>query len=595
MAVETDESESWRDRTHGTLAPLSRRWLAALRRRVRAVANYSFSSLWRRIVILNLGALLILVSGIFYMNQFREGLIDARVQSLLTQGEIIAAAIAASATIDTDTITVDPERLLELEAGESLAPAQEELQSLQFPINPERVAPILRRLILPTGTRARIYDRDGTLILDSRHLYSRGQILRYDLAPLDEPAPGWLEGLWQKTLLWLRRGDLPFYEELGPDNGKGYAEVQAAMTGSKGTSVRVNDKGEIVVSVAVPVNRFRAVLGVLLLSTQGGDIDAVLHAERLGIVRVAMVAGAVTILMSLVLAGTIAGPVRRLADGAERVRRSIKARASLPDFTDRRDEIGHLSGTLRDMTDALYDRIEAIESFAADVAHELKNPLTSLKSAVETLPIAKNEADRQRLIEIARHDVRRLDRLISDISDASRLDAELVREEAEPVDIARLLSTVLSIVNDTCKPGQPAVDLILRDNPAGKDAYILLGHSSRLGQVIANLVENARSFSPAGGRVWVTARRLARDIEVMVEDEGPGVPPENLERIFDRFYTDRPAKEAFGQNSGLGLSISRQIVHSHHGRIWAENRVSNGPAGDRHIIGARFIVRLPVG
>ncbi|HSM19508.1 MAG TPA: stimulus-sensing domain-containing protein, partial [Hyphomicrobiales bacterium] len=496
---------------------------------------------------------------------------------------------------DTDTITIDPERLLELDAGESLAPIEEGLSELEFPINPERVAPILRRLILPTGTRARIYDRDGVLILDSRHLYSRGQILRYDLPPPVESQPGLLERLWRNTLKWIRRGDLPLYEELGPENGKGYPEVQAALTGSKGTIVRVNDKGEIVVSVAVPVNRFRAVLGVLLLSTQGGDIDAVLHAERLGVVRIFLVAALVTTVLSIILASTIAGPVRRLADAAERVRRSIKARAALPDFTDRRDEIGHLSGTLRDMTDALYARIEAIESFAADVAHELKNPLTSRKSAVDTLPLASNEVDLQRLIEIVRHDVRRLDRLISDISDASRLDAELVREDAEPVDIANLLATVISVFNDTRRQDQSEIKLIIRDTQAGSQAFYVLGHASRLGQVIANLLDNARSFSPPDGRVWVTARRLAREVEIVVEDEGPGIPTENLERIFSRFYTDRPGYENFGQNSGLGLSISRQIVESHKGRIWAENRIAKDSEGRSRIAGARMFVRLPVG
>lgn len=592
MAVETERYWARDDsRWRGWLARLPRTRLAGLRRALRGVFNLGFSSLTRRIVVLNLGALLVLVSGFLYMNQFREGLIDARVQSLLTQGEIIAAAIAASATIDTGTIAIDPDRLLQLEPGEALSPLADDLASLEFPINPERVAPILRRLILPTGTRARIYDRDGGLILDSRHLYSRGQILRYDLPPPDTDAPNFAERIWRRALLWLRRGDLPLYEELGPDHGKSYPEVQAALTGAKGTVVRVNDKGEIVVSVAVPINRFRAVLGVLLLSTQGGDIDAVLHAERLGVVRVFFVAAAVTVILSILLAGTIAGPVRRLADGAEVVRRSIKDRAALPDFTDRRDEIGHLSGTLRAMTDALYDRIEAIESFAADVAHELKNPLTSLKSAVETLPLAASEADRQRLMAITRHDVARLDRLISDISDASRLDAELAREDAEPIDICALLEMVIAIANETREADQPEVVLAIEPAAGGREAFILPGHASRLGQVISNLLDNARSFSPPNGRVTVAARRVQREIEIAVEDEGPGLAEENLDRIFNRFYTDRPGQEAFGHNSGLGLSISRQIVDSHRGRIWAENRY-DATAGGR-IAGARFVVRLP--
>ncbi len=249
--------------------------------------------------------------------------------------------------------------------------------------------------------------------------------------------------------LWLNRGDLPLYRELGRENGNGYSEVSDALQGQKRSMVRVNSRGEVIVSVAVPVLRSRAIHGALMLSTQGDDIDQMVTAERLAILKVGGVAAAVMIMLSLLLASTIAGPVRRLADSAERVRRRIKARIEIPDFTRRRDEIGHLSGALRDMTSALYSRIEAIEMFAADVAHELKNPLTSLRSAVETLPLARNETSRARLLEVIEHDVKRLDRLISDISDASRLDAELQRQDAVRVDLRRLLTTLVSVANET--------------------------------------------------------------------------------------------------------------------------------------------------
>ncbi|MBZ0215746.1 MAG: stimulus-sensing domain-containing protein, partial [Fimbriimonadaceae bacterium] len=221
----------------------------------RILSRYGFSSLTRRILTLNLVALVGLLSGMFFMNQFREGLIDARIQSLLTQGEIIAAAISASATVDVDTITVDPELLLNLENGQSISPFENDFDSLEFPIDPTQVAPILRHLILPTGTRARIYDKEGSIILDSRDLYTRGQILRYDLPAIDAEDDSWLEGLWRQVMLWLRRGDLPLYEELGPDSDRTYPEVTAAMAGSKGTMVRVNEHGELLVSVAVPVRR----------------------------------------------------------------------------------------------------------------------------------------------------------------------------------------------------------------------------------------------------------------------------------------------------------------------------------------------------
>ena len=296
-------------------------------------------------------------------------------------------------TVETNTITIDPDRLLDLKPGETYG-APDEYSGLDFPINPERVAPVLRRLISPTKTRARIYDRDGGLILDSRNLYGRGDVLRFELPPPSVEKPGIAERTTIAIRTWLNRGDLPLYRELGPENGNGYQEVAQALDGQKSSMVRVNDRGEVIVSVAVPVQRFRAVHGALMLSTQGDDIDQMVTAERLAILKVGGVASAVMIVLSLLLASTIAGPVRRLADSAERVRRRIRTRVEIPDFTRRRDEIGHLSGALRDMTDALYNRIEAIEMFAADVAHELKNPLTSLRSAVETLPLARNENSR---------------------------------------------------------------------------------------------------------------------------------------------------------------------------------------------------------
>ncbi len=551
----------------------------------------SFSSLTRRIVFLNLAGLFALMVGVLYLSQFRAGLIDARIQSLLVQGEIISGAIAASATVETDTITIDPERLLELQAGESYGPSDDSLSGLEFPINPERVAPVLRRLVSPTKTRARIYDRDGVLILDSRNLYGRGDVLRFDLPPPDEEKPGLIERAFIAVRTWLGRGDLPLYKELGPENGKGYPEVAAALNGSRDSMVRINERGEVIVSVAVPVQRFRAVRGVLMLSTQGADIDEMVEAERLAIVKVFLVAAGVMVLLSVLLAGTIAGPVRRLADGAERVRRRIRTRVEIPDFTRRGDEIGHLSGALRDMTNALYSRIEGIESFAADVAHELKNPLTSLRSAVETLPLAKNEDSRARLLGVIKHDVKRLDRLISDISDASRLDAELQRQEVAPVDLTKLISTLVTVGNEVRHDN--GVTVALTFEGGGPDAFKIVGHDSRLGQVINNLLDNARSFSPDGGNVRVTCRRLKSDIEILVDDDGPGVGDDALERIFERFYTDRP-HQGFGQNSGLGLSISKQIVEAHGGRIWAENRTGIAPGGEpAPVVGARFIVRLP--
>jgi two-component system, OmpR family, sensor histidine kinase ChvG len=561
-----------------------RRPLSWLSRAGQFLFTLSFSSLTRRIVSLNIAGLLALVASILYLSQFRAGLIDARAQSLLVQAEIIAGAIAASATVQTNTITIDPDRLLDLKPGESMG-APDEYSPLDFPINPERVAPVLHTLISPTKTRARIYDPNGGIILDSRSLEN---VLRYDLPPPSQP--NLAERATTAVRTWLNRGDLPLYREY--DNGEKYEEVTDALKGQKRSMVRVNSRGEVIVSVAVPVQRSRTIHGALMLSTQGDDIDQMVTAERLAILKVGGVASAVMMLLSLLLASTIAGPVRRLADSAERVRRRIKMRVEIPDFTRRRDEIGHLSGALRDMTDALYNRIEAIEMFAADVAHELKNPLTSLRSAVETLPLARNENSRNRLLDVIEHDVKRLDRLISDISDASRLDAELQRQDMAPVDIRRLLTTLASVANETKLGHDVGVELRFEGRSSG-DTYSVPGHDSRLGQVVTNLLSNAQSFSEPGNKVRINCRRMRAEIEIVVDDDGPGIRPDALERVFERFYTDRP-HQGFGQNSGLGLSISKQIVDAHGGRIWAENRAGpTGEDGEPTIAGARFLVRLP--
>ncbi|NKN39179.1 HAMP domain-containing protein [Agrobacterium sp. a22-2] len=557
----------------------------------RIFGNAVFSSLTRRIVFFNLAALVVLVGGIMYLNQFREGLIDARVESLLTQGEIIAGAISASASVDTNSITIDPQKLLELQAGQSITPVPND-EDLEFPINPERVAPVLRRLISPTRTRARLFDADANLLLDSRHLYSRGQVLRFDLPPLETENGGWAE--WPARIFnkLLQPSNLPLYKETPGGDGSIYPEVMNALTGVRGAVVRVTDNGELIVSVAVPVQRFRAVLGVLLLSTQAGDIDKIVHAERLAILRVFGVATLVNIIVSLLLSSTIANPLRRLSAAAIRVRRGAKEREEIPDFSARQDEIGNLSIALREMTTALYDRIDAIESFAADVSHELKNPLTSLRSAVETLPLARNDQSKQRLMDVIQHDVRRLDRLISDISDASRLDAELARADAKPVDMEALLGNLVEVsrqIRSTKKPVE--LDYLIDQKPGSRTRFMVNGHDLRLSQIITNLIENARSFVPEkGGKISVRLSRTRGRCTVQIEDNGPGIQAEDIDRIFERFYTDRPEGESFGQNSGLGLSISRQIAEAHGGTLRAENIIDSET---RSIKGARFVLTLP--
>lgn len=544
----------------------------------RALGLTIFSNLTRRIVVLNLAALAALVIGILYLNQWRAGLIDARVQSLRIQGEIISAAIAASATVDSDVISVNPDRLVQLQGGSTVSPLSFFDPALEFPINPERVAPLLRNLVTPTKTRARIYDKDGLLILDSRNLYGEGEVLR---TPEKHADRFFLVEWWNALMSWVPGNSFSIYQEYGPTEGKRYPEVSAALTGSPADLVRVDPQGRLVVSVAVPVQRLRAIVGVLLLSTQPGDIDSIVASERLGILRIALVAATITTVLSLLLAGTIAGPIKRLSEAAERTGMVSHDRTEIPDFTYRSDEIGHLSGALRAMTNALFNRIEAIERFAADVAHELKNPLTSLRSAVETLPRARTAKDRERLTAIIQHDVRRLDRLISDISNASRLDAELARESADEVDLERLVEAMASIQKDVAAGRN--VDVVVERKP-GRHAPKILGHDSRLAQVVNNLIDNAVSFSPEGGTVRIAISATVDTVKLTVTDEGPGITGDPA-RIFQRFYTDRPEREAFGDHSGLGLSISQQIVEAHKGTISAANRTDRS--------GAIFTVVLP--
>ena len=611
------KAETRRDRiVAASPTPSGSRWLCARARFVWRFLTARFSSsLTRRIVVLNLGGLVVLAVGFLFLNQFRADIIAARVQSLTTQANIISAAIAASAAVDTDTITIDPDKLLQLAPGQSAAPPPSDDEAIEFSINPERVGPVLHRLVTPTHTRARIFDRDGRLLLDSRSLSPHGAVLRSDL-----PEPAGPHGIVERASAYVRKlfeaPATPQSRDPWLVDGNTLPEVVAALRGKTESAVRIDSEGDTIVSVAVPIQHMMATRGALQLSTQGGDIDRVIASERRAILRFFAVLAAVMLLLSLSLANTIAEPVRRLAEAAERVRRGIRSRQQIPDFTARSDEIGHLSRALREMTQALYNRLDAIESFAADVAHELKNPLTSLRSALETLPRVKSGPARDRLVAVMQHDVRRLDRLISDISDASRLDAELTRGDAGPVDVAALLEAVVAMSQDSPRSNGSRIELavpVRRVRRAGAD-YFVLGHDSRLAQVVTNLIDNACSFSEPGGVVRVSLARISTGqdgepreerVVITVDDDGPGIPPHALERIFERFYTDRP-NQGFGQNSGLGLSISRQIVEAHGGKIWAANRpaepasVRVGTGRDeppdepvRHGAGARFVVELP--
>ena len=385
-------------------------------------------------------------------------------------------------------------------------------------------------------------------------------------------------------------GGLPYppYRENARQFARDYGEVVTALGGDYVKAVRTHGRDQLMLSVAVPVQRYKQVLGALLLTIDSQKIDDALYETRRDILKVFAVALAVTVLLSVYLAGTIARPLRRLAAAAELVRGDHSRRHRIPDMAGRNDEIGELAATLKDMTEALWSRMDAIEGFAADVAHEIKNPLTSLRSAVETTARIKDPDQQQKLMTIIQEDVARLDRLISDISDASRLDAELSRAETANTDLGGMLATLADIHNSTAGDG-PEVRLERLDG----DGLAVDGMEGRLAQVFRNLITNAVTFSPPGGAITIRAGREHGGnrpmVRIDIDDEGPGIPPGNEARIFERFYTERAETEKFGTHSGLGLSISKQIVEAHGGTITAGNRLG----ADDGILGARFTVRLP--
>lgn len=492
-------------------------------------------------------ALAIVIVGALVLNELRSGLVNARIDSLTTQGELIANVIDQSATVG------EPEPALD----------------------PYTASQILQVLFIPRSQRARLFDARGKALADSFVVADR---VDWKVLP---PArkPGQTDGP-RKTPREVAQAERA---------RKALAdEIARAMKGRAVAGTRIAEDGERVVSVSIPIQHVRAVLGVLTL--EAGDVDEIISAERKALLPFIVVAMTAILISSVLLHRLIAVPVQRLARAADHVRLQGARAISLPDLARRRDELGDLSRSLEDMTHSLSERMDAIERFAADVAHEIKNPLTSIRSAIETLDIVTEPAARARLLAILQQDVNRLDRLVTDISNASRLDAELSREHPKALDLGRLLAEVVSLYEAQLRPGDAPgsvrVSLHVADpaHPA-----VVLARETPIGQVFRNLVDNARSFSPADGEVRISLARVRGRLIATVEDDGPGIPPDNLETIFERFYTSRPKGRAFGSNSGLGLSIARQIVEAHGGLIRAENRKDGGGA----VIGARFVVDLP--
>jgi two-component system sensor histidine kinase ChvG len=528
--------------------------------------RWPISPLTRRILAVNVLALALLAGGFLYLGKYQASLVSQQIEALKMQGEVFAAALGEGAVLDS------------VDEGEILLP--------------DLARQMMRRLVEPTRARARLFDIKGDVIADSHVLRGPGDSVQV----LELPAPdarGSIMRTADGVYDWIvgklpRRKHYPAYFESASPRAEDYAEVARALLGETGTAIRSDPaSGGLVLSVAIPVQRYKQVLGAVMLSTSSLEIEEAVRTVRLELLRIFGVALLVTVLLSFYLAGTIARPIRRLAAAAERAR-GRGARVEIPDFTRRGDEIGDLSGSLREMTDALWQRMNATESFAADVAHEIKNPLGSLRSAVETVVRIEDAANQRRLMAIILDDVERLDRLITDISDASRLDAELGRLELAPIDIAAMLEALVEIHESTRESATPRLVIELADHGRG---LVVPGIETRLSQVFRNVIANAISFTRPHGEIRLAARHDGRAVLVTVEDEGPGIPEDKLTAIFDRFYTERPVGEKFGTHSGLGLSISKQIVEAHRGRIWAENRKDASGA----ICGARFSIRLPSG
>jgi two-component system sensor histidine kinase ChvG len=505
------------------------------------------SRLGRLIVLLNLIGLAVLISGALVLNELRRGLVEARIDSLTTQGEFIVKVLDETATVG------DPE------------PALQAAEASDF----------LQILFIPRGQRARLFDAQGQLVADSYAVADRVESALLPPARKPDERP-----LLPRPSLTPRDNDRA-QNDLS-------REIAQALTGQRVAGMRRSETGQRMVSVSLPIQHVEAVLGVLTL--EAGDVDQIIRAQRAALVPFILIAIATMLASSLLLNRLVARPVLRLAHAADRVRLAGERQISLPDVASRDDELGDLARALEDMTHALYERMDATERFAADVAHEIRNPLTSIRSAVETLDLVTDPAIRQRLLGIVKHDAGRLDRLVTDISNASRIDSELSRERSRRFDLERLLKEVAQLYEAQVKPGPGPAGVHVRfvaSTPS--EPAMVMGQDSPLGQVARNLIDNARSFSPEGGEVRVSLARSKGRIQAIVEDDGPGIPPENLETVFERFYTSRPKGQAFGGNSGLGLSIARQIAVAHSGELRAENR--KGPDGA--IIGARFILDLP--
>lgn len=506
---------------------------------------------------LNLIALGVLVGGIFYLDQFKRDLTNAETQILATEAQLYAADISDKAFMD----------------------GRLDKAAANF---------MMKNLIGQKTQRLRLFSKNGTLIADTK---------TDDRAPVSAPqeiVPGlfgrvleW--GFSQLVNLFSVTFKLPAYPQTSDLDISSFPDAPDALEGDLSLSAWQAFDGGLILSTAVPVKKDNAIMGALLVTRGDTEIERIFSTMRIDIIRFSLGALLVTLTFSLYLSSLIGHPLRQLASAAQAIREARAGVDIIPDMSARNDEIGELSIALREMAEALQERINSIERFAADVSHELKNPLTSMRSAVETLDRVTNEQDRQKLRAIILHDLHRMDRLISDISHASRLDVELLQDVLTPIDLRAVILPLIDAYRMPLERERNSAALPQNIECYGLDRRIdVLGHERRLSQVFQNLLENALSFSPADQSVIIRVAQIKNQVEISVEDSGPGIPPNRLDRIFERFYSERPHTEAFGSHSGLGLSIARQIIDSHDGHLEAQNRVDE----TGNIIGARFIVRL---
>ncbi len=536
-----------------------------------------------RLVLVNMAGLVMLAVGVLMLSESREALVEAQRKNLLSQARLMAGALSDAAS-DGDYQILPRSGLFGALLGERMMPNWRVVEA----------AEIMRRLSTSSRVRARLYAHNGSLLIDSSNLQLQGGLIARELPPPDSTSEKKIWQVW-RTRLYSALGlnqPPPINDQLAV-RGAALEEVRIALSGKVGSVLRVDAQGRDIVTVAVPVQAYRAIIGALMVTSAPNEISEIIRAERANVLKVLGIALIANFLVSIVLARTFSQPISSMAHavrGFSRGAGPLPREHSIPDLSQRHDEVGDLSMALRDMVGRLLDRMNAIDQFAADVAHELKNPLASLHSAVQSLQNAKNQADRRSLMDIIEKDVSRLNRLISDISAVSRLDAALAQDATETFDMGPLVNDLGDILAKTrAEPHAVQLEVHLRGH---ENSFWVTAQKDQVAQIIDNLVGNAISFSSKNDVVSVTLRRAAETentIELIVADHGPGIVTGMEERIFERFYSDRPAHhDGLSQDhghSGLGLSISRQIARMHGGDVVAANR----PDG----IGAYFTLTLP--